>query len=811
MFRYSLLLALLLFGSTAAAANWQLLADDSDPAALSGRAVLLLSVQTDRPLRGLRLDAVDGRGRIRLGPFHAGSNLQAIALQPGRYRLAAFALADSGEWFDTSGSAAVAFGVTANTLSTAGELVLTEVPGTDRMLHRLVNRSAHAWELLKLRQPKLLAQWPLRYAGDIPDPFPSLWATLAPGDDATVELPPRRVDTAEAPAKNFFRPRAIGDIGLSPDGKLLAMSYAESGPLRLWLIDLHSRQRFELRGRLRSDSKLQWCGKRCLAITSGQPGSVEIRRLRTTDQGWTSSSVRVPVPGYVIDPLPQRERQLLFGRVDNPTGNDAVEVYRLDLRGDRIEPKQLARGRRLDRGVSGDFGWVGDSTGELRAALVRKGGRYLLQSRDAQDRWRTLVVSTPESQYDPLAMDGSDGLYALSEHVGNVRALVRTDLATGDSQTLYTQPGADLVGVVLSQENRQPLAVRYFVDNRLRSHGLSAPIDERITALQSLHPDASLALTQVAADGQRWLYFTDSSSAGEQWWVQDAPGSTPQLIAAYRPWLQAEARSSARSLRLQTVEGWPLEAVVVEPPSSDGPLPVVVLAHGGPIGVRDSLMFDSQAQYLASQGLAVLMVNYRGSTGYGKDFRRAAYGAAGQWIENDIAVALAALLADPRYDSQRVCAMGSSYGGYSALMLAVRQPALIRCVVALAPITDIPLRFSSSDWNTDPLQSTFQHRLYGDPLERWQQQRAQSPVYQHHQLRARVLLGHGLLDQRVDPEHSRRLALVLARAGRPTPVLWYANEAHGLSRADNLTDWMQHAAGFIHQQLDALAPALVTP
>ncbi len=800
MIRFRLLLASLwLLGSiSAAAADWRVLPADTDPDQLRGRAVLLLSIQTDRPLRGVRIEAVDRRDRIRLGPYAEGNHLQAIELQPGRYRFAAIGLHGNRDWMPSVGGMAAEFQLAADAVSFAGALLVTDVPGTEHTTVRLSNRSARAWERLRLQQPALVQRWALRYAGLVPDQFPSFWQSL-PALSGRLQLPPLQPDSESAPARDYFRPRAIGDIGLSPDGRLLAMSYAEEGPLRLWLIDLDTDQRFDLRQRVRSDSKLQWCGRRCLAVTSGDPGRVTILRLLNSDQRWTSRSVSVPAAGYVVDPLPQHDNRLLFGRVDS--GKDALEVYDLDVRGGRIDPRQLARGRRLDRGLSGDFGWVSDSSGVLQAALLRLEAQYLLQSRDAQGQWRTLISSTPESQYDPLGSDNNGGLYALSEHVGNTRALVRTDLKSGDSVVLHAQPQSDLVGVVLSQTDRQPLAVRYFVDNRLYTRGLTDDIEQRLAALQLKHTDESLALTQIAADGQRWLYFTDSPAAGGRWWVHGSAASEPVLIGEYRPWLKIAARSPARTLTLQTAEGWTLQAVVVEPRVVTAPLPVVVLPHGGPVGVRDSLLFDPQAQYLASQGLAVLKVNFRGSTGYGKAFRRAAHAATGVELEDDIVAALNHLLADPRYDRQRVCTLGSSYGGYAALMLAVRNPQLIRCVAALAPITDLPLRFSSSDWNEDPLQTAFQRRLYGDPLKQQQRQIERSPLYRYEQLVAPVLLGHGSLDRRVDPEHSRRLALVLARAGRPTPVLWYANEAHGLRRADNLANWMRHAAGFINQHL----------
>ncbi len=791
MIRIALLLLLVLCPCTVAAAEGGVGADDD--------ALLVLSLQTDVALAGLRVESESGRERTRLGPFSDGIHLQLVALPPGRYRFSALLPADGDGWVALGNGFAEPFELRAATLSYPGDILLSQTPTGNQLQTRLSNRGARVWERLALRYPDLLAQLDLAYVGASPDPFPGFWRQI-PRQSALPQPPPAWPDPEQGQgptARDFLRARGIGDVSLSPDGRLLALTEADDGPLRLRLVDLQTRRRSDLGQTLRSDARLRWCAARCLAISSG--GATPKVRILRLSQGsdWQAERIDVPVSGYVLDPLVAEPHRLLFAATDDPA--DPLRPFRLDYRRGRIDAGQFAKRRQLDTQLSDDLAWISDAAGEPIAALRRDQQRYLIQRRDARADWQTVVESTPERIYDPIAADRDGALLALSELDHDVRALVRTDLQNGTHQTVDAHPDHEPVGLVADPQ-RRPLAIREFIDNRLQSRALEPALAPRLAALQSRYGDGSFALMQVGAELPRWLYFTDTRAGGGQWWVQDEAAAEPWLVAANRPWLSADARSTTRSIRLHTAEGWPLEAVLVEPVDRTEPMPLVVMPHGGPIAVRDSRLFDPQAQYLASTGLAVLQVNFRGSAGYGRRFRLAAYGEAGGAIEDDIQRAVEKVLEEPRFDRRRVCAMGSSYGGYSSLMLAIRHPQLYRCVVALAPITDLPLRFSSSDWNDDPLQSAFQRRLYGDPQQATLAQMARSPLYRYAELLAPVLLGHGERDQRVDPEHSRRLGLVLARAGRPAFIRWYDNEAHGLRRADNLIDWMRHAAGFIHEQ-----------
>ena len=234
-------------------------------------------------------------------------------------------------------------------------------------------------------------------------------------------------------------------------------------------------------------------------------------------------------------------------------------------------------------------------------------------------------------------------------------------------------------------------------------------------------------------------------------------------------------------------------------PPGQQPRPLVVLPHGGPIGVADSLHFDPEVQFLASRGYAVLRVNFRGSEGYGRAFREAGHRNYGTRIEDDIDAAINLALASYPLDASRMCVVGSSYGGYSALVSAIRWPQRFRCAVSIAGISDRSLFFTASDTARSEKGRQLAEKMMGNPNEDAAAIRDTSPLYRYTELSIPVMLAHGREDQRVDFEHSRRISRMLRLAGRPPVELYFDEEGHGVVDPANRTALWKRVGEFLDQ------------
>jgi dipeptidyl aminopeptidase/acylaminoacyl peptidase len=262
-------------------------------------------------------------------------------------------------------------------------------------------------------------------------------------------------------------------------------------------------------------------------------------------------------------------------------------------------------------------------------------------------------------------------------------------------------------------------------------------------------------------------------------------------------------------VRVKSTDGLPIEAYLTMPPVA-GKRPLVVLPHGGPVGVADRMLFDPEVQFLASLGYAVLQVNFRGSDGYGKAFREAGYHTHGTLIEDDIDTALTEVLAHYPLDPQRMCVMGSSYGGYSALVSTVRWPQRFRCAVSISGVSDRVLFFTASDGGNSAKGRQDLERVIGNPNTELDRMLATSPLYRYREMQVPVMLVHGGEDMRVDYEHSRRLVRMLNMAGHKPVMLSFDKEGHGLTDIDDIDKAYSGIAGFLQQYLGTSATATTT-
>lgn len=198
----------------------------------------------------------------------------------------------------------------------------------------------------------------------------------------------------------------------------------------------------------------------------------------------------------------------------------------------------------------------------------------------------------------------------------------------------------------------------------------------------------------------------------------------------------------------------------------------------------------------------MLQVNFRGSDGYGKAFREAGYHAQGTLIEDDIDLAIRGALARYPLDPRRICMLGTSYGGYSALVSTVRWPERFRCAVSIAGVSDRMLFFTASDGGHSAQGREQLERVIGNPRTQQARMLATSPLYHYRELKTPLMLVHGEEDMRVDYEHARRLVRMLNLAGRPPVMLTFEKEGHGVDDIDNIETTWSGIAGFLREHLD---------
>ena len=296
-------------------------------------------------------------------------------------------------------------------------------------------------------------------------------------------------------------------------------------------------------------------------------------------------------------------------------------------------------------------------------------------------------------------------------------------------------------------------------------------------------------------DPGRPYLFQAQPAEGEKNW---------QSIGPVRDGIKPEQMAAVDLQRIRARDGADLPVWVTKNPDAKGPLPAVVLVHGGPWVRGSNWAWHADAQFLASRGYVVIEPEMRGSTGYGDCHFRAGFRQFGQAMQDDVADALR--WAQQRgLASDKACIAGASYGGYSTLMGLIKDPALYRCGVAWVALADLDLYVSGSWWVTDDISRSGRQytlpEMVGDPEKDAAMIAANSPVKQAARIKAPLLLAFGEDDRRVPLAHGERLRKALREAGNDPVWVTYPGEGHGFAVLKNRVDFAQRMEAFLAKNL----------
>ncbi|MDF8332676.1 alpha/beta hydrolase family protein [Novosphingobium cyanobacteriorum] len=316
-----------------------------------------------------------------------------------------------------------------------------------------------------------------------------------------------------------------------------------------------------------------------------------------------------------------------------------------------------------------------------------------------------------------------------------------------------------------------------------------------INAAVKAFPGVSVQLQDWNDAFDKLVVMTEGPGDPQTWWTVDIrTGNAAEIGNSYL--IGSADVGPMKMVHYKAGDGLDIPAVLTLPPGREAKgLPVVVLPHGGP-HARDYPAFDWWAQAFASRGYAVLQPNFRGSSGYGDDFRRAGHGEWGRKMQTDLSDGLAYLAQQGIVDARRACIVGASYGGYAALAGVTLQQGLYRCAVAVSGVSDVAkMSVEDSDAGSDPLI----RRALKEELGAFKDLRAVSPINFADKADAPILLIHGKDDTVVKYEQSKDMAAALQQAGKAVELVTLAREDHWLSRSETRLAMIQAVVAFVEK------------
>lgn len=673
------------------------------------------------------------------------------------------------------------------------------------------NRGLQIMDWMGEVHSKLLEKYEFAYSGHYPDPFPAFYRSERanigkPATELMQAILPPKAGNLPFDIRELWRAGRLVDADMNPRGNLVVKVVNESDGFHFKLIDVATGIVTDLFKTPLPLEDMAWSGDSVLVATTKQPGSAYLQlhvvRVGTADQGrYAFEYIKRSKLGIYVEALPEDPDHVLYASNGD---RGRLMIHRVGIKSqavlDRFEPLW---GTRINRGIENDRRWFADGTGRLRAALARSGDDMVLLHGMGESFQEVLRFGLGQA-FDPLVLsfDGSL-IYGLSDDGRNQRDLVVFDPAQKRIvSTLFSKPGVDTVAPILDAA-RTPIGALYHQGG----HAVSEYFDTQSTVnalLPILFPDQSVAAFDRARNGSLLVWVGSSTIPGRVYHV-DVAQRHSMLIEEPKPWLKSKAFAGTRALSVLAPDGAIIEAYYTHPISAEK-APLIVLSHGGPVGVRDERSFDPEVQFLASLGYAVLQVNFRGSDGFGKAFREAGKRSFGRSMEDDIDAVLKQVLAYPDIDSDHVCAVGASYGGYSAIVSSLRWPLRFKCIVSISGVTDWLLFFTASDGGNTTKGRAVLENYIGDPITQAATMMESSPIYRYKELKTPLMLVHGAEDGRVDYEHTRRIVRMLNIAGIRPVLITLPEEEHSIESLDSIEKTWSGIAGFLRKYLGPGVP-----
>lgn len=484
-------------------------------------------------------------------------------------------------------------------------------------------------------------------------------------------------------------------------------------------------------------------------------------------------------------------------------GRILLSTYLWDVKRSMLYDVDSVRsGRRLvaDIGHEGlEFHVQHNGKPRFASGVNEQSDPILFRLDDASGKWNK--IDMPQgSRYYPYGFTPDDSsVYVGHSPNGGPYAILKEDLATG-KRTLVA---SDEIGSVSDIEYTAPPRVPFAVTSSVgipKARYLDENHADAVLhkSLSASFPGSYVNFINFTDDGQRLLFAVSSDRDPGSFYIYDRAAAKASLLFSNMEKIDPEQMAERRPFTFKARDGLTIAGYLTLPANPDNKkLPMVVLPHGGPFGVQDTWFFDTDAQFLASRGYAVLQVNFRGSEGRGDNFEEAGYRQFGGKMMDDLVDGVKWANARPDIDAARVCVYGASFGGYAAMMLPIRAPGMFKCAAGYAGRYHLHSRYAQESLR-EPRSQSFLIKTMGNDKVKLDNE---SPALLADKIKLPVLLVHGGNDKTTEIGQAEMMRDALIKSGyRPEWVL-EKDEGHGFYDPVRRKEFYQRLEAFMGKHI----------
>lgn len=586
---------------------------------------------------------------------------------------------------------------------------------------------------------------------------------------------------------------------ISPDGKRMAYLAPVNGVLNVWVGNVGADESDYQPVTQDTDRGIRlylWAADNTHILYVQDSGGNENFRLYATNIETKETRDLTPFENVQVQLIERDKRfpnELLLGiNKDDPRIHDA---YHLDLTTGEL--------MLVAKNPGNIMGWLADANFKIRGALTAlpDNSRQLIVRESEQSEWRPLVAwqaddtltSTPLS----FTLDGQS-VYLIDSRASNAGRLVKLNIATNELVVLAEDPLYDVGNVLFNQDTYEVQAVAFNRD-RVEWMVLDDAIRLDFDRIRDIHQGDFSLVSRDDAD-ETWLVAFTVDNGPVPFYAYERKKQDAVFLFDNQPELSKYTLAHTEPISFTSRDGLIVHGYLTLPPEvATTNFPMVLDVHGGP-WARDSWGYNPEAQWFANRGYACLQINYRGSTGYGKDFLNAGNKQWSRKMHDDLVDAVNWAVQEGIADSKKVAIYGGSYGGYAALVGATFTPDLFCCAVDIVGPSNLITLIKT----IPPYWSTFLaqfHTRVGNPDTEEEFLKSCSPLFRVDQIKIPMLIAQGANDPRVKQAESEQIVEAMKGKGISYEYMLFPDEGHGFAKPANRLKFYAAAEKFLATHL----------
>jgi dipeptidyl aminopeptidase/acylaminoacyl peptidase len=601
------------------------------------------------------------------------------------------------------------------------------------------------------------------------------------------------------PMEDFFRNPTKTSFQLSPNGEYIAFMQPWETRLNIHVQKIGSDEVVRVTSATERDiAGYFWANNNRLAYVQDKAGDENFKLYAVNADG-TDESVLTPfdeVRVQIIDDLEDNEEEMIIGL--NRRDKRIFDAYRINI--NTGDMKMIAEN------PGNIAGWMTDNDGQLRIAITSDGVNTSLLYREKEsDPFRPVLTTSFRETLAPLFFSfDNQHIYASSNLGRDKQTIVKYDPVTAtELEILYQHPEVDVANLLRSKKRQIITGVMFITDKR-HYHFFDEERKQLQKELQEKLPGDEVVVASMNRDEDKVLVRTFSDKSRGAYYYYDLNTKDFKKLVDVSPWLDEKHMADMQPIKYQSRDGLTINGYLTLPKGVEPEnLPVVVNPHGGP-WARDYWGFNPEVQFLANRGYAVLQMNFRGSTGYGREFWEISFKEWGKSMQDDITDGVNWLISEGIADPDRVGIYGGSYGGYAVLAGLAFTPELYAAGVDYVGVSNIFTLLESLPPYWELYRQMF-YEMVGDPVEDKELLEAASPLFHADKIQAPLFVAQGANDPRVKKAESDQIVEALQARGIDVPYMVKDNEGHGFRNEENRFDFYGAMEKFLAEHLGGRA------